>query len=109
LADRLPDSVREPEDAARAAGRLADLRRTTDRMIASLRSITPPEDVGDLHRRLIDVFRRMRGHIADAGAAADVGNDRVYQAVPEKLGRESARLESLAPEFRSRGYRRLGF
>ena len=108
-ANRLPASVRDPEDAVRAAGRLADLRRTTDRVIASLRRITPPEDVGDLHRRVIDVFQRMRGHIADAGAAADIGNDRVYRAVPEKLGRESAALESLAPEFRSRGYRRLGF
>jgi hypothetical protein len=105
---RLPASVRKPRDAVGAAATLADLRRTTDTMIVTLRSITPPGDIADLHRRVIEVFQRMRGHIADAGAAADIGNDRVYRTVPEKLDQESARLDSLAPEFRSRGYSRLG-
>jgi hypothetical protein len=85
------------------------MRKTNDRALAALHDITPPLEVEDLHRRLINVFQRVRGRIADAGAAAEVSNDRVYRAVPSKLGAEFARLEMLAPEFRSRGYRRLGF
>ena len=109
LDDRLPRDVREPQDGVRAAALLTDLRKTNDRALAALREITPPQDVEDLHRRLINVFQRVRGRIADAGAAAEVSNDRVYRAVPSQLGAEFARLEMLAPEFRSRGYRRLGF
>jgi Protein kinase domain len=109
LDDRLPTSVREPQDGIRAASILTDMRKTNDRLLAALRDITPPQEVEGLHRRMINAFQRIRGHIADAGAAAEVSNNRVYRAVPSKLGAEFATLEMLSPEFRSRGYRRLGF
>jgi hypothetical protein len=109
LAETLPAHVLKPRDALKAAGQLATFRKTTDRLIARLEQMTAPADVRDLHRRVIAVFRRIRGHIADAGAAADLGNDRVYRSIPAKLNKDFEALTPLGPAFEARGYKRLSF
>jgi len=106
---RLPGHVNTPRNALEAGTRLATFRDAIDRLIATLEDMNPPNDVEDLHARMIVVFKRIRSHIADAGAAADTGNDRVYRSVPAKLDRAFQTLESLAAPFGSRGYQRLSF
>jgi hypothetical protein len=57
----------------------------------------------------VQLVKRLRSHVADAGAAADSSNDRVYRAVQANLGRDVREIDALGPEFDSRGYKRLGF
>jgi hypothetical protein len=54
------------------------------------------------------VFGRKRGHIADAVAAADFGNTRDLQPASQPFIADGALIDPLAPEFRTRGYGRLG-
>jgi hypothetical protein len=104
---RLPAHVRRPRDAQTAGTVLAGLRKTTDRFIADLNALTPPSEIQDVHRRLVAIVTRMRGHIADAGAAADFGDDRVYTSVPRKLQTDFEALNALGPVYAAKGYKRL--
>jgi hypothetical protein len=107
--ERLPAHVTKPRDAIRAATQLTTLRKTTDAYIATLEHMKPPADVEDLHRRVIGIFKRIRTSVADAGAAADLGNDDVYRSGPRQLEAAFKALDDLRPAFESRGYRRLAF
>jgi len=107
-ADNLPSHVTTPRDAARAATQLTTLRTAADRYIDTLETMRPPADIERVHRRLIGRFKQIRAVIADAAAAADLGNDDVYRATPRRLEKAFQELDGLAPEFQSRGYRRLG-
>jgi hypothetical protein len=109
LTTNLPAHVLKPQDALKAAAQLATYRKATDRLIASLQHMTPPADITGVHRRVIADVVRIRGHIADAGAAADFGNDRVYRSIPAKLDKDFAALTSLRAAFEARGYKRLAF
>ncbi len=109
LTEKLPAHVLKERDALEAATQLSTFRKTTDRLIGRLEQMTPPTDVADLHRRVIAVFKRIRGHIADAGAAADFGNDRIYRSIPAKLDKAFEALAPLGPAFAARGYNRLSF
>ena len=109
VTEDLPAHVTRPRDAIRAATQLTTLRNTADKYIATLEHMKPPADVEDLHRRLIVMFKRIRTNIADAGAAADLGNDTVYRSVPPRLESAFRALDDLRPAFDSRGYRRLAF
>jgi Protein kinase domain len=104
---RLPAHVRRPRDAQSAGTALASLRKTTDTFIAALNALTPPSEIQDVHRRLVAIVMRMRGHIADAGAAADFGDDRVYTSVPQKLQTDFQALDALGPAYAAKGYKRL--
>jgi len=106
--ENLPAHVTRAPDAIRAASQLATLRGTADRYIQTLESMRPPADIESVHGRLIRLFKQIRAAIADGGAAADLGNDSVYRSTPRRLDRAFQELENLAPEFESRGYRRLG-
>jgi hypothetical protein len=105
--EHLPAHVTRARDALRAARQLTALRTATDRYIRTLEQMRPPADIEGVHRRLVRLFKQIRTAIADAGAAADLGNDDVYRATPRRLDRAFQELENLAPEFESRGYRRL--
>jgi hypothetical protein len=109
VTENLPAHVLKTPDALKAAAQLSTFRKTADRLIGRLEQMTPPADVADLHRRVIAVFKRVRGHIADAGAAADFGNDRVYRSIPAKLDKDFEALAQLGPAFAARGYKRLSF
>jgi hypothetical protein len=104
----LPEHVRRPEDKLEAGTRLATLRDTFDQTISRMRRIEPPTDVADLHAEVIGIVSRTRTHIADAVAAADFSNDESYRSSLRQTGVESDKLDSLAAEFRARGYERLG-
>ena len=103
----LPEHVDSPKDQRRAATLLARLRDTIDPSLSDMRSIEPPADVSDLHARTIRLVSRLRGHIADAVAAADFGNDGSYRSSLDQTD-ESANVDALAAEFKKRGYARLG-
>jgi hypothetical protein len=104
---RLPAHVRRPRDAQSAGAALASLRNTTDTFIATLNALTPPSEIQDVHRRLVAIVKRMRGHIADAGAAADFGDDRVYTSVPQQIQTDFDALDALGPAYAAKGYKRL--
>jgi Protein kinase domain len=106
---RLPAHVRRSRDGETAGTALAGLRKTTDRFIAGLNVLTPPDEIRDVHRRLVAIVTRMRGHIADAGAAADFGDDRVYTSIPGKLRTDFEALTRLGPVYVAKGYNRLSF
>jgi predicted Ser/Thr protein kinase len=107
LTPRLPAHVRRGPDARAAGTALAGLRKTTDGFIAALNAMSPPSDIQDVHRRLVAIVTRMRGHIADAGAAADFGDDRVYTSVPGELQTDFDALDVLGPVYAAKGYKRL--
>ena len=105
---RLPEHIRDSKDGIDAARELTTTRRIADTAIAKLEQLIPPSDVKDLHSRLIQVLKRMRSDVADAGAAAGFTNDSEYQGAVARFSRDAKSLDALAPEFRARGYRRLG-
>jgi class 3 adenylate cyclase len=108
-ADReVPDHVRSGQTALAAGRGLAEVRKSMDRFLARLRSMTPPEDVEDLHKRLLAIFFRVRQNIAYAVAAADAVNDRDYRAALRRVTEGSNRLDPIGRQFRARGYARLG-
>ena len=108
-ADReAPDHVSSGQAALGAGRALARVRRSMDHFLASLRSMTPPTDVKDLHQRLLAVFLRVREDIADAVAAADAVKDRHYVAALKRVVEDSDRLDPIGRQFRARGYARLG-
>jgi tRNA A-37 threonylcarbamoyl transferase component Bud32 len=107
ITPRLPGHVRRPRDAQTAGSALAGLRMTTDRFIAALTALRAPSEIEDVHRRLVAIVTRMRSHIADAGAAADFGDDRVYTSVPQQLQTDFAALDALGPVYAAKGYKRL--
>jgi Protein kinase domain len=107
-AGELPDHVNRSEDQLKAATTLATVRDSLDRTLSQMRRMVPPTDVADLHTRVIDIISRTRAHIADAVAAADFSNDRRYRSSVIQAEAESQKLDSLAGEFRARGYERLG-
>jgi hypothetical protein len=66
-----------------------------------------PSEIQDVHRRLVAILTRMRGQIADAGAATDFGDDRVYTSVPQQLQTDFDALAALGPVYAGKGYKRL--
>jgi hypothetical protein len=106
--ERLSGGLENSDAQIQAAAELAKVRTVEDRTIAKLQGMTPPADVRDLHGRILDVLRRTRTDIADAGAAADLGNKRSYQAALTRFSTDSRGLDALGPAFKSRGYTRLG-
>ena len=50
----------------------------------------------------------MRTNIANSVAAADFGNTKDYAAAGKAFNDDQTLLDPLAPEFRKRGYARLG-
>ena len=53
------------------------------------------------------MVKQMRSDIADAVAAASFGDDPEYAAAGKKLSRDTDRLDTLADDFKAKGYRRL--
>jgi hypothetical protein len=104
----LPARVDDPQDQVAAATTLAKVRTAMDKALATIRGLTPPADVRDLHARLLAIFDRMRDHVADSVAAADFGNTRDYRVAGRAFNHDQTLLDPLAPEFRARGYSRLG-
>ena len=103
----LPDNLRDPERAQQAAVALTGLRKTLDELIGRLEGIEAPADIEDVHAQVIAMVRKIRSDVADAGAAASLGDERVYQAVPARLNRDVKALDSLADDFAAKGYTRL--
>ncbi len=108
-ADReIPDHISSGQPALKAANGLARVRRSMDRFLGRLQSMTPPPDVKDLHQRLLAVFFSVRQDVADAVAAADAAKDRVYRAALKRVTEDSNRLAPIGRQFGARGYERLG-
>ena len=105
---QIPANVDDPQKQVTAATALAKVRTAIDKALATIRRIRPPADVRDLHQRLLEIIGQMRTHVANAGAAADFGNTKDYQAAGRAFGEDQALLDPMAPEFRKRGYARLG-
>jgi hypothetical protein len=104
----IPETVDDPSKQVAAATALARIRTAMDKALATMRGITPPADVRDLHERLLGIIEQMRTDVANGVAAADFGNDRDYSAAGRALESDQKLLDPLAPEFRARGYSRLG-
>jgi class 3 adenylate cyclase len=103
-----PDHIGSGQSALRAGSALARVRRSMDRFLATLRSMTPPTLVRDLHERLLAVFFAVRQDVADAVAAADAAKDRHYRAALRRVVDDSNKLGPIGREFGARGYARLG-
>jgi hypothetical protein len=53
------------------------------------------------------MVKQLRSDVADAAAAASFGDNDAYTTAPKKLERDTDRIDSLADDFRAKGYRRL--
>jgi len=108
-ADRTaPAHVSSGPTALRAGTALARVRRSIDRFLGTLRSMTPPNDVKDLHGQLVATFVSVREDVATAVAAADAANDHDYRAALKRVIQDSNRLRPIGQKFNARGYARLG-
>jgi protein kinase-like protein len=103
----LPEDLSDPAKAQQAARGLTKLRNTIDRFVGRLDSIDAPADIESVHARLIGMVKQMRSDVADAAAAASLGDNAAYTSAPKKLERDTDELNSLADDFRAKGYRRL--
>jgi len=86
VSPNLPADLSDPARAQRDAKRLTALRKKIDRFVGRLESIDAP---------------------ADAAAAASFGDNTVYISAPQRLQHDTDELDSLADDFRAKGYRRL--
>jgi serine/threonine-protein kinase len=107
VAPKLPQHVKATDQALVAGSELAKLRTEVSKDLTKLRSLTPPDDVRDLHARFVAVFDTLEGRLADAVAAADARNDARYRATLATLSGDLG-LDPLAREYGKRGYTRLG-
>ena len=64
-------------------------------------------DIRSVHAQLIGMVKQMRSDVADAAAAASFGDNAVYKATPKQLEQDTNELDSLADDFRAKGYTRL--
>jgi hypothetical protein len=103
----LPEDLSDPAKAQEAARGLTKLRNTIDRFVDRLESIDAPADIENVHAELIGMVKEMRTDVADAAAAASFGDNAAYAAAPTKIERDADQLDSLADDFRAKGYRRL--
>jgi class 3 adenylate cyclase len=103
-----PRHVSSGQPALTAGTALAHVRRSMDRFVGTLRSMTPPNDVKDLHKRLLAVFFSVRQDVADAVAAADAVKDNDYRAALKQVIEDSNHLGPIGQQFKARGYARLG-
>ncbi len=70
-----------PEEAAEAAGTLAEL---TNGVADDIEAVEPPEDVADLHQQLVDELRGVADQISDAqGAIAGGDPDEAAKAATD--------------------------
>ncbi len=103
----LPEDLSDPAKAQEAARGLTKLRNTIDRFLGRLETIDAPADIENVHAELIGMVKEMRTDVADAAAAASFGDNAAYTAAPKKLQRDTDQLDSLADDFKAKGYRRL--
>jgi hypothetical protein len=103
----LPDDLSDPAQAQQAARRLTGLRKTIDRFVGRLEDIDAPANIENVHAKLIGMVKQMRSDVADAAAAASLGDNAAYTAAPKKIERDTDQLDSLADDFKAKGYRRL--
>jgi hypothetical protein len=104
----VPRHVKDPADGLKAAEALAKVRKAEDQAIVAVERITPPTEVKDLHAQLLALLRQTRSDVADAGAAADRGNDEQFRASLAAYGQHNQKLDSISAGFAKRGYNRLG-
>jgi hypothetical protein len=103
----LPEDLSDPAKAQKAARGLTRLRGTIDHFVSRLESIDAPSDIENVHAELIAMVKQLRSDVADAAAAASFGDNDAYTTAPKKLERDTDRIDSLADDFRAKGYRRL--
>ena len=103
----LPADLSDPAEAQQAARRLTKLRTTLDRFVGRLEAIEAPADIRSVHAQLIGMVKQMRSDVADAAAAAAFGDNAVYKATPKQLQQDTDELDSLADDFKAKGYNRL--
>jgi hypothetical protein len=103
----LPVDLSDPAEAQQAARGLTKLRKTIDRFVGRLDAIDAPTDIESVHAQLIGMVKRMRSDVADAAAAASLGDNAAYKAAPKELERDTDELDGLAADFKAKGYPRL--
>jgi protein kinase-like protein len=107
VSPNLPSDLSDPAEAQQAARSLTKLRNTIDRFVGRLEAIEAPADIRSVHAQLIGMVKQMRSDVADAAAAASFGDNAVYKATPKQLEQDTNELDSLADDFKAKGYTRL--
>jgi hypothetical protein len=107
VAPTLPEDIRDPVKAQQAARGLTQLRKAFDRLRVRLEAMEAPADIESVHARLVANVKQTRSDIADAAAAASLGDNEAYKAAPKKLERDTQEIDGLSDDFKAKGYTRL--
>ncbi len=99
------DEITDAKTADDLAAGVAELRGTYSDVADDLRALTPPEEVADLHTRLVDASDEIAQAATDTeesirGGDADSGGS-MFKKAGNKYG---ATLTELGEEFSARGY-----
>lgn len=84
--DTLRSTLGNPRDPAEVRAAVAAATPVADQMLADLRAITPPAELGGLHSSLVAIARRIRADLDDLVEASQGGAGPVVTALVENIG-----------------------
>lgn len=99
------DEITDAKTSDDLAAGVAELKTTYDAVAEDLAGLTPPEDVADLHKRLVDASNEIAQAAGDAeesirGGDSDTGGS-LFKKAGSKYGET---LTKLGEEFSAKGY-----
>jgi hypothetical protein len=84
--ETLGTTLGNPRDPADVRAAVAATTPVADQMLADLRAITPPDELGGLHSSLVAVARRIRADLDDLVEASRGGAGPVVTALVQNIG-----------------------
>jgi hypothetical protein len=84
--DTLGTTLGNPRDPAEVRAAVAATTPVADQMLADLRAITPPDELGGLHSSLVAIARRIRADLDDLVEASQGGAGPVVTALVQNIG-----------------------
>jgi hypothetical protein len=101
---KLPSRLLQAQSVAQARLLLGDALQGYDEIVSRLEDVTPPDEVADLHDRLVGALSGFRDEFAQAEEAIDSGDLSALLGIPEAASQFSAEFADLSQEFSERGY-----
>jgi hypothetical protein len=84
--DTLRSTLGTPREPAEVRAAVAAATPVADQMLADLRAITPPDELGGLHSSLLAIARRIRADLDDLVEASQGGAGPVVTALVQNIG-----------------------
>lgn len=96
-ADNLQEALGDPDDG-QVGAIVAASSPIAQQLVADLRALVPPSQLGGLHESLLAIARRIRGDLEDAGRAGGQAGAPVAQALLTDIRQELAEFRTTVGE-----------